>query len=321
MLGPRVVFVAVVAAAGAVVAACGKGGERRVEVIAGKPAGVVREVAGTVTATRPGQPARALKVADAVSGDDVIETGAEGSVLIELDHNHVTFTLPAGKRQAVAASLAWNQPVATARVGTTDEHNAAAGRAIERSAVDTAASSMEPASAAPSPARPEPSEQDLEDRPKLRALAGGGAVEPTQDPPKPAPPPGAPPDKKRTEGLGDRDALEDRSERLVAPPSPPAPSAEAAAATAAPVFAIRLATRGPLTTADAAAKITLDALAPCLRAAQSLTMVVSAAGAITRVTAIDPTTTACVTRALASVTFAARKAATTITVEITTPGP
>src|SRR5687767_15007702 len=91
-----------VALAGAAAGGCGKSAPARHQVTPGAKAGVVLEVNGTVTATRPGAAARPLAKGDAVSGDDVIATGADGSVLIELDHNHVTFTLPAGKQQQVA---------------------------------------------------------------------------------------------------------------------------------------------------------------------------------------------------------------------------
>jgi hypothetical protein len=151
------VLVALVLAAAAG-AGCGSDAPRQVEVVPGKRAGVVLEAAGTVTATRPGQAARPLEAGDEVSGDDEIQTGADGTVLVELDHNHVTFSLAANRTQKVGASPAWTQPIAAARPATTDEHSAAAGRPVERSAVDTSASAgggarpAAPAAAAPPPA-------------------------------------------------------------------------------------------------------------------------------------------------------------------------
>ena len=186
-------------------AACGKDEAAAVKVVPGQRAGVVIEVSGTVTATRPGAAARVLAKGEAVSGDDVIETGADGSVLIELDHNHATFTLPAGKRQEVARSLAWSQPAVAARPVTTDEHSAAAGRPIERSTADTTASSNQPNAAA---AEPEPA-------PAAAAPAPAAAV--------PAPPP-----PRRERGRGGKATVGS------SPPPPPTTAAPAPKDTRAP---------------------------------------------------------------------------------------
>jgi hypothetical protein len=122
-----------------------------------------------VTATRDGT-LRALAVDDTVAGDDVIETGADGYVAIRLHHNLVPWSLGPGKKEQVAASLAWKAPRATqTAAGPTGERSGAAGRHAEREAADTAANSVAaPESAMPSaaaaPAAPAPPPPPADER-------------------------------------------------------------------------------------------------------------------------------------------------------------
>jgi hypothetical protein len=190
--------------------ACGGGGSGP-KVVAGAPAGDVTEVSGTVTATRDGK-ARPLAVGDEVSGDDIVETGADGHVAIRLRHNLVPWTLGPGKKETVSASLAWKAPRASeVAAGPTGERSGAAGRHAEREAADTAATAtataneeadMEtakvaradepaPAAAAVAAAPPAPTEA-----PKMEERA------PAMQPPPPAAPERAQ-DEAMTKALGD----------------------------------------------------------------------------------------------------------------------
>ncbi len=123
-------------------------------VVAGVAAGDVGEVAGTVTATRAGQ-TRVLAAGGEVSGDDVIDTGADGRVTITLRHNGVPWTLGAGRKEAVGTSLAWRARRTAGQVGAiSGERSTAAGRHAEREAAETAASGAAPPAAAPAAAAP-----------------------------------------------------------------------------------------------------------------------------------------------------------------------
>jgi hypothetical protein len=156
----RTLLIALVVATAAV--ACGSGSGSGPAVVAGAPAGDVTELGGTVTATRDGA-TRTLAVGDAVSGDDVIETGADGRVVIQLRHNLVPWTLGAGKKEQVATSLAWKAPRATqTAAGPTAERSGAAGRHAEREAADTAATAAAPPAAA---APPMPAEESDDEAP------------------------------------------------------------------------------------------------------------------------------------------------------------
>jgi hypothetical protein len=308
----RSLAVVVVLAAAAVGAACGKAAATH-EVVPGARVGIVLEAAGTVTATRAGA-SRPLKVGDAVSGDDRIETGADGSVLIELDHNHVTFTLPAGKAQQVSTSLAWNQPVAAARPTTTDESSAAAGRAIERSAVDTAASTGQPRGAARD-VEPAKGEKQAKEDDEDRGGRGGEAdiiAEPLNKKPfKDVSPGQGVPENVR---LDQAPPPEPDNDEPVTPVTPP-PTLPLAAG---PSLAVALA--GGLTEGEVTAKIHAGDLVGCwktLPATTTITLVVHSAGRITKVTSSDAGAASCLTTALEKVEFAPRRAGTTITLTLT----
>jgi hypothetical protein len=171
---------------GAATVACGSGGASGPTVVAGAPAGDVTEVSGTVTATRDGK-ARALAVGDTVSGDDVIETSADGRVAIRLHHNLVPWALGPGKKEQVAMSLAWKAPRATeAAAGLTGERSGAAGRHAEREAADTAATAD---MAAAPPAMIEAAKADepvAAAAIKERAAAPAPGAAPAPPPPPPA---------------------------------------------------------------------------------------------------------------------------------------
>ena len=148
---------AALAAAGfAATGGCSSKGSGAPKVEPGKPAGDVREVTGAVTATRSGEK-RVLAVGDEVSGDDVIETGPDGSIVIELRHNEVEWSLGPGQKKQVAESAAWKAP--KGGKGSTDERSTAAGRHAEREAAETAETAVataDEAPAAPGAAAPAP---------------------------------------------------------------------------------------------------------------------------------------------------------------------
>lgn len=159
----------------------------------GAVAGKVLEVAGSVKVG-----AKQLAVGDRVNTDDVIETGADGNVVIELAHNQARWELGPGHKVRPTESLAWTQE-RHGSAAQVDQDTSAAGRPAERSAADTSTSAKTgapppppaaetaaaPAPAAAAPARsraavaapeiqppPKPLAQERDDAP---APGGGGA--------------------------------------------------------------------------------------------------------------------------------------------------
>jgi hypothetical protein len=125
----------------AVVSACGF----RSDAPAAQPgavAGTVLEVSGAVKVG-----AVALAVGSTVKTDDVIETGADGSVVIELAHNRARWELGPNNKKKPTESLAWTAAKAEGSAARTTEQTTAAGRPAERSAADSASSAPKPASA------------------------------------------------------------------------------------------------------------------------------------------------------------------------------
>jgi hypothetical protein len=118
----------------------------------GAVAGKVLEVAGSVKVG-----AKQLAVGDRVNTDDVIETGADGNVVIELAHNQARWELGPGHKVRPTESLAWTQE-AHGSAAQVDQDTSAAGRPAERSAADTSTSAKTgaPGAAAPSAAEPPP---------------------------------------------------------------------------------------------------------------------------------------------------------------------
>jgi hypothetical protein len=122
----------------------------------GVAVGKVVEVAGTVT-VRHADVARPLAKGDAVEGDDVIETGADGNVIIELAHNLARWELGPNKKSMVRESAAFRLAKKTGDVTVVHEDTAAAGRPAERSAADTSVSASAEMTRAPArAAAPEP---------------------------------------------------------------------------------------------------------------------------------------------------------------------
>jgi len=136
----------------------------------GVAAGKVIEVTGTVT-VRHGDVARPLAAGQTVEGDDTIETGADGHVVIELAHNNAKWELGANKKQIVKDSMAWKLAKSEATAKAIDQETSAAGRPAERSAASNSATA--PAETAPSAAA----------TPEAEAVGGA----PAPPPPPPAP--------------------------------------------------------------------------------------------------------------------------------------
>ncbi|HEY5926027.1 MAG TPA: hypothetical protein VIV11_30280 [Kofleriaceae bacterium] len=114
----------------------------------GMAAGKVVEVTGSVT-VRHNNVAQPLAAGATVEGDDIIETGADGNVIIELNHNLVRWELGANKTAKVKESVAWGLAKKAGDSVQVTETSAAAGRNAERSAADTTVSAQ--AESAPAP--------------------------------------------------------------------------------------------------------------------------------------------------------------------------
>jgi hypothetical protein len=166
-----VVSLGVIAAA----AAC-KGSDEAPKVAASSaaPAGRVLEVAGTVTVA-----GRPLARGDTVVATAVIDTGADGSVVIELLHNLARWELGPNKHVRVDESLAWREARRTEPAPEVEHEMSSAGRPAERMAAETAASAG----------------SDNERADEDKAVEKRPLVEPPRVPPK------ATPDSKGT-GLG-----------------------------------------------------------------------------------------------------------------------
>src|SRR5690349_2997829 len=102
----------------------------------GVAAGKGIEVSGSVTVQHEGV-ARPLAKGDSVEGDDVVETGADGNVIVELAHNLARWELGPNKKSKVRESVAWGLAKKSGESGNVQHDTAAAGRPAERSAADT----------------------------------------------------------------------------------------------------------------------------------------------------------------------------------------
>jgi hypothetical protein len=162
-------------------------------------AGKVVEVTGKVTDN-----GAALTAGDAVREADVIDTGTDGHIVIELAHNQARWELGPNKHQKVSESIAWNLPKQDA-TKPVEQNTAAAGRNAERSAADSTSTTTPAPGSAPTPAR----SQDT-------AAAGGGAAEPpkpkaaTKAPPQPPPPV----ETARAPEVAPKDAVLDRMKQM-----------------------------------------------------------------------------------------------------------
>lgn len=178
-------------------------------------AGKVVEVSGKVDATRDGKP-RPLAPGAEIFADDVIATGADGAVVIELFHNSARWSVESGRSTRVDASLAWGLSKQQAAAAT--EHaTASAGRNAERAAADTgatvpaaeAAAATEQPSAMPMPttATEQPAPAKVEGKKSDRAPAD--TPEPKRRVPPPPPPGGG---KLGTSGGGGGGGGADKTE-------------------------------------------------------------------------------------------------------------
>ncbi|MEP6860882.1 MAG: hypothetical protein ABJE66_09695 [Deltaproteobacteria bacterium] len=146
----------------------------------GALAGKVLEVAGSVKVG-----ANQLAVGDRVNTDDVIETGADGNVVIELAHNLARWELGPGHKVRPTESLAWTQE-RHGSAAQVDQDTSAAGRPAERSAADTSTSAKTgappPAPPAESAAAPAPAAAAP---PRSRAAVAAPEIEPAANAPAP----------------------------------------------------------------------------------------------------------------------------------------
>lgn len=303
----RVLFALVVAIS---VVSCKGGGEEAAKVAPNASgAGKVLEVAGKVTVG--GKP---LAVGQMLAADDVIETGADGHVVIELQHNLAHWELGANKSQKLSESIAWKLPKNEGNAQYTIQDMSAAGRPAERGAANTESSA---------PAAPTPTAQ-----PALAQGAAPGGPPPTataKAAPPPAPPPPPPPPPKTAALKADVDALSGRGGGA---PGGGAKGgglagigggASAGAGTGAGAGAGAGASRGgkPMS-AEMMVERQEPALKACLApgATVKLHVAVDASGkAVTTVDDADAKTKACLTAAIGKLTFPAEKASVNMTIE------
>jgi hypothetical protein len=131
----------VIACAIWIVAGCGSGESARAKVDPAAAAGDVREVTGTVTGVLAGE-RRALSVGDVVAAGELIETGGDGDVVIELRHNHVHWHLGPSQARKPLDAAAWTASAPTDRADPGGDRTAAAGRLAEREGADTASTAV-----------------------------------------------------------------------------------------------------------------------------------------------------------------------------------
>lgn len=235
-------------AALAITGACrdgdGGGGEGGGEATGGAPAGEVRAVSGDVTAARDreGAEPRPLEVGGEIYANDVIATGEEASVRIELEHNRAMWELSDGEERRVDESLAWRAPESEdvpedEAVEDTGERTAVAGRHAERSAAETGATALyeeeaeaEPESDAPAPS---PSERVGAARDEERAARDEAA------PPGRAREPEPEPERRTREARGDAPSRSARGESAQPAPEPGDPEDRAPGSDAEGVGVLR----------------------------------------------------------------------------------
>ncbi len=126
---------------------------------AGETAGKVLEVGGKVTVK-----GKQVAVGDLLKADDVIETGADGRIVVELTHNLAHWELGANKQQKVSDSIAWKLPRDEGNAKVVIQDMSSAGRPAERNAADTSVTANAPApggAPAPTTAPPAPETQPV----------------------------------------------------------------------------------------------------------------------------------------------------------------
>ena len=164
----------------AVVSACGS----KTDPPAAQPgvvAGKVLEVTGSVKIG-----ATPLAVGSTVKSDDVIETGADGNVVIELAHNQARWELGPNSKKKPTESLAWTAAKAERAAAPTAEQTSAAGRPAERSAADSTSTTPGQLPTAPSAASAVPPAPP----PRTRAQQTHGSMSATPSPTEQAGPGG-----------------------------------------------------------------------------------------------------------------------------------
>ncbi|HTL32820.1 MAG TPA: hypothetical protein VL326_06840 [Kofleriaceae bacterium] len=195
----------------------------------GIAAGKVIEVTGTVTLHHGTDGARALAKGEMVDADDEVETGADGSVVIEVQHNNVNWELGANKKGKMRESLAWTQPKKDKSAKAVDQDSAAAGRHAERNAAESSANAAPAAEMERADQADQQEEKKEEAAPAVAAPAparakGGSVAKPK---PAPAPPVAQPMAPSATVGA----APGGGSKETAPPPPPPPPKAIAKTAT------------------------------------------------------------------------------------------
>jgi hypothetical protein len=263
-----------------------------------------------------------------VEGEDVIETGADGNVVIELSHNLARWELGANQTSKVRESSAWSLAKKTGSVAAVEQNSAAAGRPAERSAAETSVSApreeTRAAEAAPAQAAPPPA----------------AAATPAPPPPPPPKPPraqqakGAPPDDTMDMPSGGGGGATDRLEKNLAVSGDVGvraggtrgrtESAVVEAKKAPPPDSDKQATLTPAQADKAATDLVLaneKSLKACLTKdaqAVSITIKVNASGVATAVVtakaAVPAGVTKCIKAAVAKLKF--EKAATTVSLQL-----
>jgi len=149
-------------------------------------AGKVLEVSGQVTIA--GKP---VAVGQIVGADDLVETGDDGRVTIELTHNLAHWQLGPGKHQKVAESIAWKLPRNEGNASVVIQDMTSAGRPAERSAADSVATA---------PAAPAPTAAPAPATGSRRESHAAPAAPPAPPPPPKAAAAAAPPDLEPVAG-------------------------------------------------------------------------------------------------------------------------
>jgi hypothetical protein len=159
-------------------------------------AGKVIEVVGTVT-LHHGTDTRPLAKGDLIDADDVVETGADGSAVIENQNNNVNWEIGPNKKSKLRESLAWTAPKKDKNAKASEQDSTAAGRHAERSAAESSVTATAPAETEEREDRGETKEAAAVAAPP--AAPGGSAppaptttpapAAPAVQPPPPPPPP------------------------------------------------------------------------------------------------------------------------------------
>ncbi len=165
----------------------------------GVSAGRVVELTGKVTATR-GAEVRTLAAGGEISADDVIDTAADGRVVILVAHNNARWDLGPNKHGKVGESLAWTAAKQDRPATVVIEESSTAGAHAEKSAATTSTTTAEGSKAAmvdrgteqkpAAGAAAAPSATEMNSKGNEEAQgADPSALPPTGGSPPPSPPP------------------------------------------------------------------------------------------------------------------------------------